>query len=195
MRHKESKNPSIKAAKKCPFWQNEHLVHMEVTEVTFALQASIAWTKCIGFQTMMLEKRRKVTLFFWHSRFSPCLFLLVSFGLSPKSLRALSCLRIWGWGCRCPWERCLHGVSAFFIFYTPHRQLVCSSLPFTPGPSCWAEERSGTGTSRALFICPLFTTCLPGSSCLGSACLSSLDQLTCRHPNHRQSHWFETILQ
>lgn len=68
-----------------------------------------------------VRKRRNVTHFFQHSQFSPY-FFLYSFGLwskrSMKSLHALSCLRTWG--CRCPWERHLHGVlpCSYFIFHS-----------------------------------------------------------------------------
>lgn len=46
--------------------------------------------------------------------------------------------------------RHLHGGSAFFRFYTPRRQLVCSSLPFTPGPPRWALGNERLGGPRAL---------------------------------------------
>ena len=65
-----------------------------------------------------------------------------------------------------------------------------SHLGYTPG----SAERRGVGTSRAQVIHPLFDTCFPGSSHPGSACLSSLHQLTCRRPYHRQPPRFEQIL-
>lgn len=193
MRHKESNNSSIKTARRFPFWQKGHFAHAEEREIIFGFQASLAWTKCIDFQTAMLGKGEKWQISF-DVQFSPYLFLLVSFGFWPKrSMKSLHALRCWrAWGCRRASERLFHEVSTFFISYTQCRQTVCSFWPFTPGPTHWALLR-GVGTSKAQVIHPLFDLCFQRSSHPGSACLSSLHQLTCKSPNHRQSHCFGQI--
>lgn len=59
MRHKVSNNPRIKNGKEFSFWQKGDLVLVGEREITFGFQASVAWTKCIDSQTVMLEKGEK----------------------------------------------------------------------------------------------------------------------------------------
>lgn len=165
-------------------------MHVEKRKITFGFQAFIVWTKCIDFPTVMLGKGEKQHVSFGiHSSLPTSLFWSVLASDQRGPWRTSMLWAAWGLG-----DADALGKDTSEEFLPFSCFILHAGSWFAPPcllrlgrrSGLCREERSGVGTSRAQFIHPLFNTCFPGSSRPGSACLSSLHQLTRRCPYRRQ---------